>query len=187
MQTSPPCGHSHLRSACQECERFRRWWYRKIHEADPDWKDIEYGYAERLFETVDTAPIDDVDTGDELAWLTSDYYDRVLEISRVWQASGRRRRDCVVAELLGSQSGKSGTVRGICKELRALRLKPRSIGAVHRTIKEINKLVLSAEQGRLSVEQPRGLYLLDSTPKDEADGELEQEQRQTDPSVSQAA
>lgn len=170
--TNPTCGHQSLISNCQACERFKRQWYQKLQASDPDFHDIEYGLEnpERLYEPVD---VDRVDP------LTTDYYDRVLEIWHRWQSQGRRKRDCVIAELLGFQNGTSGTERGISDELKRRGLRPFSRFTVRQTIEEIDGLVMKIAQPHRNVEQAESriataLYLLDSKPsKDEANGETE--------------
>lgn len=175
--TKPECGHSSLSQRCRACRRFQQKWYAKVQAADKDWHDIEYGLenAERLYEPVD---VDKVDS------LTTDYYDRVLDLHHQWVNEGRRKRDCVIALLLGSQDKTSGTERGISEELRRRRLRPTSRFTVRQTIAEINAVVLKIAQGGLSEEQAgakvaHALYLLDSKPtKDEANGKTETERRE---------
>jgi hypothetical protein len=149
------------------CESFKTRWYRKIRAADPEFVDIEYGleHPERLYDPPANSTFDSSAT---------EYSDRVLELSRFWEQQGRSRRDTVLAELYGE--GK--TVREISSALRSRRLKPRSIGAVHKTIQEIDAIVLKNEHRHLGEEQSRtrarvpALSLLDSKPKkDEADGQ----------------
>lgn len=163
----PDCGHAQLILECAACEQFKTRWYQKI---SADNVDIEYGleHPERLYSSVDLS----VDPAVMAAAMA--FSDRVLELSRLWEKSGRRRRDYVLAELFGE--GK--TVREIGSELRAKRLKPRSIGAIHNTIQEINEIVLKSEHRHLGESNARtrarviALSPLDSKPKkDEADGQ----------------
>lgn len=164
--TTPRCGHFIFQSGCKCCRTLKRQWYQKLKK-DPDWRDIEYGLEnpERLYEPVSTPDIDP---------LTIDYYDRVLEVFHQWVAEGRSKRDQLVAELLGSQNGNSGTQRGISEELKARGLRPWHRNSVNRTTKEITGLVFKKDQRPLIVEQSVNnvLSLLDSKPpKDEADGQ----------------
>lgn len=188
----PPCGHSSLIKSCRQCTRFKKKWYGKIQAADSDWKDIEYGLEnpKRLYEPVpveygDATPEADQSKVDP---LTTDYYDRVLNVFHLWVRQGRSKRDCLIAELLGSQHETSGTERGIAAVLKSKRLKPNSRFTVRQTIREINDLIGKIAQGHLSVEQSsHALHLLDSKPKkDEADGKADKEFEHFDPRYTAA-
>lgn len=156
----PKCGHSSLHANCELCEKFKQHWYSKIK----NWHDIEYGldHPEHLYEPVSIDKIDQ---------LTTDFYDRVLDVHHTWVTAGRSKRDCLIAWLYGFQERDSGTERGIVAVLKSKNLKPNSRWTVRQTIKEIDSIVLKKAQGHLSVEQVHSLHPLDSKPnKDEADG-----------------
>lgn len=163
--TRPACGHSVLKADCEHCKALQKNWYSKIVEADPDWRDIEYGLdaPERLYEPGTYKSIDPIATA---------YYNKVLDVYHLWLKEGRSKRDCIVAELLGRQEGDLGTERGIAAHLRSKRFKPNSRFTVRQTIKEINAIIFQKAQGHLSGEQSRpALSLLDSKPlKEEANG-----------------
>lgn len=183
IDTKPKCGHSVLKSTCIDCERFKAKWYQKIQVSDPDWQDIEYGREnpDRLYQPVKVGiSLEQIDVDPDILPvdpISPQFYDRVLEISRQWEVQGRSKRDCLIAELFGFQTGKTGTERGIAAALKSKRLRPHSRFAVRQTIKEIKALVLKIAQPHQVVEQASpALYPLDSKPnKDEANGKTTQD------------
>jgi hypothetical protein len=137
---------------------FQQKWYSKLKVADPDWKDIEYGLdtPERLYEPCAPCNIDP---------LSMVYYDSVMAIYHRWVKDGRTKRDCTVAELLGSQGSAE---RDISNCLKSKRMKPNSRFAVRQTIKEINDLIFKKAQPYPNGEQRiNALSLMDSKPKKE--------------------
>lgn len=169
-----PCGHLILRPSCTHCKELLKKWYLKICEADPTWRDIEYGLdsPKLLYQPVDL---------DTINPLTTAYYDDVWQVYHLWTKEGRSRRDQLVAELFAKQEKDSGTERGIAAVLRSKKLKPNSRFTVRQTIKEIDTLVQEIAQGRLRVEQaPIALRLKDSKPaKEDSNGQGNQADQRT--------
>lgn len=129
------CNHTVFRKACVSCRELKRKWYARLEEEG--FADIEYGLENPRFiaHTPDpTAPG---------AQEAQSYYDRVWQIFHAWRASGRSLRDCRIAELHAAQSGNTGTVRGICRQLRSEGLSPWSSEFVQRTLREIHYIAKS--------------------------------------------
>lgn len=106
--------------------------YRKIKRRG--FKDIEYGreHQPRLYEPVNISRIDPIATA---------YYDAVWEIYHQWVEEKRCRRDTLIAELLASQDGETGTLRGIARILRQKKMRRASKQYVQFTLNEINELI----------------------------------------------
>lgn len=101
---------------------------------DQGFKDIEYGLddPQRIYQPVNLR---------EINREATEYYDLVWEIYHEWSSQGRRERDLTLAELLASQQGETGTLRGISRVLKEKGLKPAAKQSVQITINEINSLI----------------------------------------------
>lgn len=129
------CKHTFFRKACPSCRELKKKWYSKL-EAE-GFVDIEYGLESPRFLTHTPDP---TAPGAEEAKA---YYERVWQVFHGWSSSGRSLRDCRIAELFANQLGTTGTVRGICRQLRNEGLSPWSSEAVQRTLKEIHFIAKS--------------------------------------------
>lgn len=122
------CGHKSLSTSCSHCLSLKNKWYKKT-----GLKDIEYGKEDGLLcNYMHRHKVDE---------SAMAYYDAIWAVYHQWCKDGRSRRDCMVAELLATQDGETGTNRGISKFLKSKRLGPWSRRMVEITIKEIQRLV----------------------------------------------
>lgn len=134
MGKQKTCNHTVLHRGCASCRALKSKWYGKL--ADEGFHDIEYGLERPRF--IAHVP----DAGAPGTHQLQVYYERIWQVYHVWTANGRTRRDCRVAELLASQQGDTGTVRGISRTLKAEGLYPCGTHQVQRTIREIHTLTL---------------------------------------------
>jgi len=138
---TPPilkCGHTTLHlTSCPHCKSLQQKYYTKI--AKDGFKDIESGleHPQFLYQPTDLEAIDPI---------TTSYYDSIWDVYHSWVKEGRSERDCLVAELLAKQEGRTGTVRGISAVLKGKKLKPYSWVKVQKTITEIKDLVRSNQK-----------------------------------------
>lgn len=131
--------------------KLQAYWYARL--AAEGFLDIEYGrdtvalqsknprlrLKRLLYQPVDAQAINAFSFG---------YYELAWAVFYRWEASGRSRRDCLIAELLARQEGRTGTARGIAAEVRARGLSPWSRRMVDKTLAEIHREILERAGGR---------------------------------------
>ena len=132
-KSNPSCGHAVFDKECPICIELQKQYYDLLK--DSGFKDIEYGLenSERIYQPVNLEEVNPETTG---------YYDAVWSVYHSWKAEGRSERDLLLAELLASQQGSTGTIRGIVKVLKSKGLKPSQDQSVQKTIREINSLII---------------------------------------------